>query len=107
VLESQKGFVVRVIESKDYDILNVCDEEFLGAKLEEKGLQIDISREFFEGEKVNDRRLLELLRSSQIINLTGNRCVSLAVDKGFAHKDAVKKIESVSFLMIFKFSMCG
>ncbi len=105
--EDQKGYVVRVIESKDYEILNVCDEEILGAKFEEKGLQIDISREFFEGEKVNDRRLLELLRRSQIINLTGNRCVSLAVDSGFAHKDAVKKIKSVSFLMIFRFSMSG
>jgi hypothetical protein len=105
--ENKKGYAVRVIESKDYGILNVCDEEVLGAKLEEKGLQIDISREFFEGEKVNDRRLLELLRRSQIINLTGNRCVSLAVDKGFAHKDAIRKIKSVSFLMIFKFNMCG
>jgi hypothetical protein len=84
-------------------MLNVCDEEVFGCTLKENGLQISISEEFYGGDKVDEKRLIELLKTAPIINLAGNRCVELAVKKGFANKDAVKKVKSMSFLLIFKF----
>jgi len=98
-----KDYIVRVIEAPDYRIINVCDEEVFGLTLKEKDLEIHISKEFYGGERVGEEELMELLRSASIINLTGRRCVDLAVSRGFAHKDAVKKVKNVSFLMIFKF----
>lgn len=99
-----KDYIVRVIEAQEYKMLNACDEEVFGCTVEENGLQICISKEFYGGDKVNEKRLIELLKTTPIISLAGNRCVELAVKKGFAHKDAVKKVKSVSFLMIFKFT---
>lgn len=84
-------------------MLNVCDEEVFGCTIEENGLQMCISKEFYGGSKVDEKRLIELLETIPIINLAGNRCVGLAVKKGLAHKDAVKKIKNISFLIIFKF----
>jgi len=103
-LSEEKKYIVRVIHAPHYKIVNVCDEEVFGLTLEEGGLVIRISKEFYEGERVGEKELLEILKESSIINLTGERCVSLAVDRGFAHKDAVKKVKSVPFLMIFKFT---
>ena len=95
---------MRVIHAPHYKIVNVCDEEVFGLTLEEGGLVIRISKEFYEGERVGEEELLKILKESSIINLTGERCVSLAINSGFAHKDAVKKVKSVPFLMIFKFT---
>lgn len=101
--EGKGNYLLRVIQSKDYKMVNICDEEVCGTRLEEGGLEIHISEDFYSGERIGENELLNLLKSAQIINLTGNRCVQFAVNNGFAHKDAVKKVKSVSFLMIFKF----
>jgi len=103
-LSEEKKYIVRVIHAPHYKIVNVCDEEVFGLTLEEGGLVIRISKEFYEGEKIGEDELLKILKESSIINLTGERCVSLAINSGFAHKDAVKKVKSVPFLMIFKFT---
>jgi hypothetical protein len=84
-------------------MLSVCDEEVFGCTVEENGLQMCISNEFYGGGKVDEKKLIELLKTTPIISLAGNRCVELAVKKGFAHRDAIKKVKSISFLMIFKF----
>ncbi|MEM3403806.1 MAG: DUF424 family protein [Nitrososphaeria archaeon] len=101
--EERGSYLLRVIKSKDYKMVNICDEEVCGTRLKEGELEINISEDFYSGEKIDEGELLNLLKSAQIINLTGNRCVRFAVENGFAHKDAVKKVKSVSFLMIFKF----
>lgn len=103
-MSEEKKYIVRVISAPHYKIVNVCDEEVFGLTLEEGGLVIRISKEFYEGERVGEDELLKILKESSIINLTGERCVSLAINRGFAHKDAVKKVKSVPFLMIFKFT---
>lgn len=101
--KERRDYIARVIEASEYNMLSVCDEEVFGCTVEENGLQMCISAEFYGGAKVDEKKLVELLKTTPIISLAGNRCVELAVKKGFAHRDAIKKVKSISFLMIFKF----
>jgi len=101
--KERRDYIARVIEASEYNMLSVCDEEVFGCTVEENGLQMCISNEFYGGGKVDEKKLIELLKTTPIISLAGNRCVELAVKKGFAHRDAIKKVKSISFLMIFKF----
>lgn len=85
-------------------IVNVCDEEVFGKVLREGNLEVAISEEYFFGFRVDDDGAIQLVREAEIANLVGNRIVDLVIKKGLAHPGAVRKIQDVSFLMIYKFA---
>jgi len=97
------GFAVRTAEYKGSILVNICDEELIGRTVVEGKLKVHISREFYFGELVDEVEALELIRRCAIINLVGPRSISLAVDNKIGARQAIREIEDVPFLMIYKF----
>ena len=98
-----KGFSVRTTEYKGSLLVNICDEELIGKTVTEGKLKIDISKDFYLGEVVGKGEALRLIQTCAIVNLAGRRSVSLAVDNEIGAREAIRKIEDVPFLMIYKF----
>jgi len=96
-------FSVRSSDYRGNVLVNICDEELIGRTVTDGKLQMHISKEFYFGELVNKGEALRLIRTCAIVNLAGERSVSLAVDNGMGAKEAVREIEGVPFLMIYKF----
>ncbi len=67
-------------------------------------LRVHLSKEFYSGEVVDRGEALRLIRTCSIVNLAGSRSVSLAVDNKVGAPEAVREIEEVPFLMIYKFA---
>ena len=84
-------------------MINMCDVELIGIKLEQGDLVIDISKEYFQQEIIEEFQAERLLRLCSIANLVGERIVKLAIDLRFAKVMSIKRISGVPFLMIFKF----
>jgi uncharacterized protein len=99
-----KGFSVRTAEFRGTILVNICDEELVGRTVTEGKLKVHLSREFYSGEVVDRGEALRLIRTCSIVNLAGSRSVSLAVDNRVGSPEAVREIEEVPFLMIYKFS---
>ena len=99
-----KGFAVKTAEYKGSVLVNVCDEELVGRTVEEGRLKVHLSRDFYSGEVVDKGEALRLIRTCSIVNLAGERSVSLAVDNELGAKEAIREIEEVPFLMIYKFA---
>jgi hypothetical protein len=97
------SFAVRTAEYKGNVLVNICDEELIGRTVTEGKLKMNISKEFYLGEVVNMGEALRLIRTCSIVNLAGTRSVSLALDNSLGAKEAVREIEDVPFLMIYKF----
>lgn len=100
----EKGFSVRTAEFKGTVLVNICDEELVGKTVSEGTLKMHLSKEFYSGEVVNGGEALRLIRTCSIVNLAGTRSVSLAVTNKMGAPEAVREIEEVPFLMIYKFS---
>ena len=98
-----RGFSVRTAEYKGTILVNMCDEELVGKTVTEGALKVHLSKEFYSGEVVNKGEALRLIRTCSIINLAGSRTVSLAVENKLGAPEAVREIEDVPFLMIYKF----
>ena len=98
-----KGFSVRTAEYKGSILVNICDEELVGRTVTEGKLQVHLSKEFYSGEVVDGGEALRLIRTCSVVNLAGTRSVSLAVDNKVGAPEAVREIEEVPFLMIYKF----
>ena len=96
-------FSVRKIAWKDTSMVNVCDRELVGKTLTEGKVKMHLSEEFFSGDLLDGGEVLRLLRGAPIISLAGKRSVGLAVENKLGAKEAVKMVEGVPFLMIYKF----
>ena len=84
-------------------MINICDIELIGTKLEQGDLVIDISKEYFQQEIIESAQAEKLLRTCSIANLVGERIVKQAVQLKFAKEMSIRRISGVPFLMIFKF----
>lgn len=100
---SKGRYVTRMIEWKGLKMANICDEELLGKVIDNEGHKMYISKEYFNGPLVGLDEALELVRSCPMVSLVGDRIVGHVLKNGLACPEAVKKVGSTSFLMIFKF----
>ena len=103
-MEDEKQYIARTIKYENTILLNICDEELLGKTVKGGNVDMEISRDYFGGEKVNEDEAIKLVRRSSIINLAGSRIVEKVVNQKLASERAVKRVGPVSFLMIYKFS---
>ena len=97
-------FAVKTAQFKGSVMVNVCDEELVGRTITDGSLKVPLTREFYSGEIVDKGQALRLIRTCSIVNLAGNRSVSLAVDNQLGAIEAIRNIEDIPFLMIYKFS---
>lgn len=103
-MSNEKQYIARTIRRENAVLVNICDEELLGTTVKGEKLEMEISREYFGAEKVNELEAISLVRNGSIINLAGSRIVEKVVGQKLASERAVKKVGSVAFLLIYKFS---
>lgn len=84
-------------------MIDICDLELLGSKLEQDGLAIDITESYFKQQVIAQQEAGDLLKKCSIANLVGDKIVSQALSMKMAKEASVKRISGVPFLMIFKF----
>ena len=94
---------VRSIAWKNASLVNVCDSELIGRTLSEGRLKMHISKDFFAGELVEEEEALKIIKESSMISLAGERSVNIALANKLGSPQAVREIEGVPFLMIYKF----
>ncbi len=95
---------MRTAEYRGTILVNICDEELVGTTVEEGRLKVHLSKEYYSGEVVDKGEALRLIRTCSIVNLAGERSVSLAVENSVGAPEAIREIAEVPFLMIYKFS---
>jgi hypothetical protein len=96
-------FSVRSIAWKNSALVNVCDAELVGATLSEGKLKMHISKDFFGGELVEEDEVVKIIKDSSILSLAGVRSVNVALANKLGSPQAVREIQGVPFLMIYKF----
>lgn len=84
-------------------MVDICDLALVGTKLEQDGLVINLTKEYFQQEVIESEHAGELLKKCAIANLVGNAIVGQALEMGMAKEVSVKRVSGVPFLMIFKF----
>jgi uncharacterized protein len=101
---NKKGYALRKIKYQETQIINICDLDIVGKKINQGDFAIDISKEYYYSEEITKEEAVGLLKNASIINLVGNDIVELALDLNLAKRNSVKVIENIPFLMIFRFT---
>ncbi len=84
-------------------MVDICDLDLIGTKLEQDGLVINLTREYYQQEVIEHSYARELLLKCDIANLVGDRIVIQALELKLAKEVSIRKISGVPFLMIYKF----
>jgi hypothetical protein len=84
-------------------MVNICDLDLIGRKIEQDGLVIDVTESYFKQEIIESEKAGDLLKRCAIANLVGEKIVGQALAMKMAKEASVKRISGVPFLMIFKF----
>jgi hypothetical protein len=97
------SYAVRTVEYQGNTLVNICDEELVGKTVSEGKLRVHLSKDFYSGQIVSMGEALRLIRTCSIVNLAGRRVIALALENRIGASEAVREIEGVPFLMIYKF----
>jgi hypothetical protein len=102
-MNQNKIFALRKIKYQDTLMINICDIELVGKEINKGDFVIDISKNYFLEEEIDEQEAITMLKTSSVLNLVGNRIVKLALELRLAKENSVKVIENIPFLMIFSF----
>jgi len=76
-------------------LLTICDDEVIGKKLEEGKKQLDLSADFFKGERKTEEEVKQLIKKAVFLNLNGEKAVALGVELGFVDPENILFISNV------------
>ena len=99
----KNDYVGKIINGPGNQLVNICDISLLNTSISSDQINLNINKDYF-GEKIlNETDVIDLIKKSTILFLVGNSIVDLAIKNKLAASTAVKKINKISFLMIYKF----
>jgi len=87
--------IVKVHKRADKTIVAICDDDLLGKKFEQGELQLDLTSNFYKGEKIDDKEACDLIRNADIVNLVGEKAIKLGIQEGVIEEDHILKIDNI------------
>lgn len=89
-------------KSPEGNIVALCDKDILGKRFEEKGIVLDIKKDFFGGKTASEKEISEALSGCLSANIVGNEAVAAALRCGAISDGGVKSVAGIKFAMLFK-----
>jgi hypothetical protein len=93
---------VRIYKQGRDVLIGACDEKLIGKKFSEGKFQIEVRKEFYEGERINKEKLKRYLENATIANLVGKEAVRCAIEIGLVDPSCVIKIKGVPHAQMVK-----
>ncbi len=82
-------------------VVAICDECLLGKKIG-KNVKINIKKDFYGGELVDEEKVFELIKKSSICNLLGKETIKIAIEKKFITKENIILIDDIPHAQLIK-----
>ncbi|NOQ44560.1 MAG: DUF424 family protein [Nitrosopumilus sp.] len=95
-------FSVKVSDYQKNLVLNICDIDLLGKNIVEDQLNMNISKSYYGQKIIEHEEAKHLLKNASIINMVGKDTVSLSIELGVGSESAIKLVDGIPFLIVFK-----
>ena len=100
---SSDQYAARTTRYQGAIMVDICDLDLIGTKLEQDGIVINLTREYYQQEIIEHSYAIELLQKCDIANLVGDRIIQHALEMKLAKEVSIRRISGIPFLMIYKF----
>lgn len=99
--DKSENMIVKVHSINEKKLVAVCDDNLLGKKFEEGELQIDLTGNFYRGEKTEENEIGEMVKNAYLIDFVGEESVAYAIKKGLARSEGVLRISGIPKAQVF------
>lgn len=86
--------IVKIHKNKDNKILAICDKGLLGKKFSEEDLEIEVN-EFYNGEEMYEKKIIEELKDTTIVCLIGKESINFGLKHNLIKRENIIKIEGI------------
>ena len=76
-------------------LIGACDEKLIGKKFEEGKFHLDVSKNFYDGQRINTQTLKKYLRDATIANLVGDETIKCALELGIIDPECIIRIKGI------------
>ena len=88
-------FLTKIHKSQGRKIICLCDKDLVGKKIEDKDLQLDISKSFYDGSDLSEEDILKETIEFSSLNIVGKEAVDFAVKNSLISKSNIIKIKNI------------
>lgn len=89
------AFIVKIHKGPHGNVVVISDAEIIGKKFEERKLQLDLTKEFYSGEEMDEEKVKELVKNAYILHLTGKKAVEFFVKLDLVDGDKILFVDGV------------
>ena len=91
--------IVKIHKSPDgKKIIALCDEDILGKKFEEGNKQLDLTANFYAGEKMTEEEITKNMEGGSFhINAVGKESTGFCIKQGFVTKSNIMTIAEIPY----------
>jgi len=93
---------IKIYKKGNDILLGACDEKLLGKKFEDGKFQIEVKRDFYDGERITSKALIKLLEDATIANLVGKETIKCAIEAGIVDPECIIKINGIPHAQMVK-----
>lgn len=86
---------VKIHQTSNGKILVVSDKEILGRKFEEGKLQLDLSKDFYQGEEKPEAEIKALINAAYLLHLTGKKTLKFFSGLGLIDKKRILVVQGI------------
>ncbi len=96
--------IVNERETPEGLLVAVCDEGLLGETFEDGELSLTVTEEFYGGDTVDERTVIESLARATVANIVGTRAIELAIENGFVDEANVLDVGTTRHAQLLRMS---
>ena len=99
-------FYVNVVQTPHGVMAFIADEELVGRAFvdqEEQRILI-VSESLYAKDLVEEEDVRKIMERADVLVLTGERTISIALELGFAHPDSILRVKGVPHVHVYKLS---
>lgn len=93
-------FSYKIFRKQSDVLLAVCDTSILGKRFEQGDLILEINKDFYSGNKCDEKELKSLAKNATIINAAGEKTISLLEHEGIIGRGNILRISGIPHAQI-------
>jgi len=94
-------YCIKIHKKGKSNVAAICDKEIVGKKFEDEKACLDVSGGFYNGKVVSDKEAVELMKNADILNISGNDAVGLALKNMIIRKEDIIFIGKTAHAEVF------
>ena len=93
---------IKIYKQGNDILIGACDEKLIGKKFVDGKFQIEVTREFYGGERITAEVLKKYLENATIANLVGEQTVQCAIKLGLVDPDCILRIKGIPHAQVVR-----